>query len=117
MDNNESYLYLINPDDPLFPEKSSIINNLNETEKTILNIHRDKENLFLFLMAIIISIFIGLFIQEKNFIPILLLLILLIGLIIWRVNSYREEEIKLSKFFDKMRDLRDSLDIPKMPIK
>jgi hypothetical protein len=113
----ESYLYFLNPDDPLFPEKSSIVRNLHEIEKTILNIRRDKENLFLFLMTIIITIFIGFFIQERNFILISLLLIFLIGLIIWRVNSYSKEEAKLSKFFDEMRVLRDSYSIPKAPIK
>lgn len=114
---NESYLYLINPDDPLFPEKSSVVKNLHESEKITNEILRDKENLLLILATIIIGSLLGFFIDKRNFMAIFLLLNILVGLIIWRVDIYRSEEIKFVNFFNKMIEIRDSLDIQRIPIK
>lgn len=113
---NKSYIYPIYPDDPKFQEKTSVVKCLDETYKEIREIRRDKGNLFLFLMTIIISLFIGFFTQSKNFVMMLLFLNGLTTLIIWRVNPYRKEEFKLNKFFNKMENLRRSLEIPKIPL-
>ena len=111
---NKIYLYPINPDDPLFPEKSSTIDSLDKSEKTIISINRDKENLFLSLVTIIISLLLGFFIDRGNFTAVFLLLNVLTGLIIWRIDIYRNEEKRFINFFDKMKGLRDDLKIPRV---
>lgn len=114
---NRDYIYPIDPDDPSFPEKTSIINLLNESQNRIIEIRRDKENLFLFIATIVISIFIGFYTQERNVLVILWLLVLLLFFIILRLILYREEEDKFVRFFEKMNSLVTSYKLPRVEIK
>ena len=113
---NKSYLYFIDPDDPLFSEKSSSVNIKDKIEKEIKNINRDKWSWISILATILISTAIGIFTQKENSIMVLLLLDILLFIIILMIIFYIKEGNKFNRFFYKVSKLEEKLKIPKVNI-
>lgn len=107
-----AYNYMINASDPLFNVKSETVASMNRVSDLIKENHEDKWNTIYMIITVILSIFIGFFVNSKNYIGIFSLIDTLMILLVVKGLNYYKKRNHLARINREIRVVAKNLGIP-----